>query len=331
VHQLCVLFGTIMGPSFALAARVLGEAAVRFDKPVFAVSAVPASISSVGHEFFLGAGIPLLSSPNRAAQVMGQLADFAQARARGAAVSSVSEVPPFHHPLPAGAVTLDELESKAVLRAAGIPVTVDVCIPLDATLLHDGRIGLAEGAGKIAFPVALKLLSRDIAHKSDIGGVRLGIRDAAALADAGREMLASARAAAPDARLGGLLACPMVDGGIEVIVGVVNDETFGPVVALGLGGVLAETLKDVVFRIAPFGRDEALSMISELRAAAVFDGQRGRPAADRAALADVLVKVSALAWALRERIAELDINPLIVRAEGKGVVAVDALLVLHGI
>ena len=331
VHQLCVLFGTIMGPSFALAARVLGEAAVKFDKPVFAVSAVPASISSVGHEFFSGAGIPLLSSPNRAAQVMGQLADFAQARARGAAVSSVSEVPPFHHPLPAGAVTLDELESKAVLRAAGIPVTVDVCIPLDATLLHDGRIGLAEGAGKIAFPVALKLLSRDIAHKSDIGGVRLGIRDAAALADAGREMLASARAAAPDARLGGLLACPMVDGGIEVIVGVVNDETFGPVVALGLGGVLAETLKDVVFRIAPFGRDEALSMISELRAAAVFDGQRGRPAADRAALADVLVKVSALAWALRERIAELDINPLIVRAEGKGVVAVDALLVLHGI
>jgi acyl-CoA synthetase (NDP forming) len=329
VHQLCVLFGTIMGPSFALAARVLAEAAMKFAKPVFAVSAVPASVSSVGHEYFAGAGIPLLSSPDRAAQVMGQLADFAQARQRGAALSSAAQGPRFHHPLPAGDVTLDELESKAVLRAAGIPVTADVCIPLDAALLHDGRIGLAQGAGKIAFPVALKLLSRDIAHKSDIGGVRLGIRDAAALAEAGREMLARARAVAPHARLGGLLACPMVEGGIEVIVGVVNDETFGPVVALGLGGLLAETLQDVVFRIAPFEHDEALSMIAELRAAALFDGPRGKPPADRAALADVLVKVSALAWTLRERIAELDINPLIVRAAGEGVVAVDALLVLR--
>jgi acyl-CoA synthetase (NDP forming) len=121
----------------------------------------------------------------------------------------------------------------------------------------------------------------------------------------------------------------MVEGGIEVIVGVVNDETFGPVVALGLGGLLAETLQDVVFRIAPFEHDEALSMIAELRAAALFDGPRGKPPADRAALADVLVKVSALAWTLRERIAELDINPLIVRAAGEGVVAVDALLVLR--
>jgi acetyltransferase len=330
VHQLCVLFGTIMGPSFALGARVLAEAAVKFDKPVFAVSAVPASVSSVGHAFFAGAGIPLLSSPNRAAQVMGQLADFAQARRRGTAVSPTAQVPPLRHPLPAGDVTLDELESKAVLRAAGIPVTADVCIPLDAALLHGGHGGQARDAGKIAFPVALKLLSRDIAHKSDIGGVRLGIRDAAALAEAAREMLARARAAAPEARLGGLLACPMVESGIETIVGVVNDETFGPVVALGLGGVLAETLKDVVFRIAPFDRDEAWSMIAELRAAAVFDGPRGRPVADRAALADVLVKVSVLAWTLRERIAELDINPLVVRADGEGVVALDALLVLRG-
>ena len=340
VHQLCVLFGTIMGPSFALEARVLGEAAVKHDKPVFAVTAVPASVSNVGHEFFAGAGIPLLSSPNRAAQVMGQLADFAQAVKRGPAVAALTgagtEAAPglqssvLLQSLPEGDLSLDERESKAVLRAAGIPVTADVCITLDAPLLSNGPMEVAGHSEKIPFPVALKLLSRDIAHKSDIGGVRLGVQDVAALAAAGREMLARAHAAAPDALIGGLLACPMVDGGIEVIVGVVNDETFGPVVALGLGGVFAETLKDVVFRIAPFGRDEALSMIAELRAAAVFDGQRGRQVADRAALADVLLKVSALAWALRERIAELDINPLIVREEGQGVVAVDALLVLRG-
>ncbi len=142
-------------------------------------------------------------------------------------------------------------------------------------------------------------------------------------------MLARAREAVPGARLGGLLACPMVEGGVEAIVGVVDDETFGPVVALGLGGVFAETLKDVVFRIAPFGLDEAASMVDELRGSALFDGQRGRPPADREALAEVLVQVSALAWSLRGRLSELDINPLIVRSRGEGVVAVDALLVLR--
>ena len=334
VHQLCVLFGTIMGPSFALAARVLGEAAVKFDKPVFAVSAVPASISSVGHEFFAGAGIPLLSSPNRAAQVMGQLADFAQARARHAALRAAPEMPAglTQHALPAGDVVLDEHEGKALLRAAGIPVTADICIPLDSPLLGEG-LGLAgtdADGERIPFPVALKVLSRDIAHKSDIDGVRLGIRDVAALAEAGRAMLARAREAVPGARLGGLLACPMVEGGIEAIVGVVDDETFGPVVALGLGGVFAETLKDVVFRIAPFGLDEAESMVAELRGSALFDGQRSRPPADREALAEVLIKVSALAWSLRGRLSELDINPLIVRSRGEGVIAVDSLLVLRG-
>ena len=314
-------------------ARVLGEAAVRFDKPVFAVSAVPASISSVGHEFFAGAGIPLLSSPNRAAQVMGQLADFAQARARHAGTRAAPQMPASlaQHALPAGDVALDEHEGKALLRAAGIPVTADVRIPLDSPLLREG-LGLA-GTGadgeRIPFPIALKLLSRDIAHKSDIGGVRLGIQDVAALAEAGRAMLARAREAVPGARLGGLLACPMVEGGIEAIVGVVDDETFGPVVALGLGGVFAETLKDVVFRIAPFGLDEAQSMVAELRGSALFDGQRGRPPADREALAEVLVQVSALAWSLRGRLSELDINPLIVRSRGEGVVAVDALAVLR--
>ncbi|MBC7780850.1 MAG: acetate--CoA ligase family protein [Proteobacteria bacterium] len=332
VHQLCVLFGTIMGPSFALGARVLAEATVKFDKPVFAVSAVPASISSEGHAFLSAAGIPLLTSPNRAAHTMGHLADFAQARQRQTergAICANDVALPALPALPAGALSLDEFESKALLKAAGIPVTADVRIALDVALLSGGYANDTEGADAIPFPVALKLLSRDIAHKSDIGGVQLGIRDAAALADAAAAMVARARAHAPDARLGGLLACPMVEGGIEAIVGVVNDETFGPVVALGLGGIFAETLQDVVYRIAPFGLDEARSMIAELRAAGLFDGQRGRRPADRAALADVLVKVSALSWALRDRIAELDINPLIVRSEGGGVVAADALLVLR--
>jgi acetyltransferase len=341
VHQLCVLFGTIMGPSFALGARVLGEAAMKFDKPVFAVSAVPASISSVGHEFFAAAGIPLLRSPDRAAHTMGQLADLGEARQRRARRGDTSAMatPTMTLPaLPAGAITLDELESKTMLQAAGIPVTADVRIALDDALLR-ASVSSSDSSSDTAhahhipfpvpFPIALKLLSRDIAHKSDIGGVRLGIRDPAALAGAAATMVARARAEAPGAQLSGLLACPMVEGGIETIVGVINDETFGPVVALGLGGIFAETLNDMVYRVAPFGVDEARSMIDELRGAGLFGGQRGRPPADRNALADVLVKVSTLAWSMRDRLGELDINPLIVRREGEGAVAADALLVMR--
>jgi len=180
----------------------------------------------------------------------------------------------------------------------------------------------------VSFPVALKLVSRDIAHKSDIGAVRLNVaRDA--LIDVAGDIVARARKAAPNASLCGLLACEMVTDGIETIVGVNNDESFGPVVLFGLGGVFAEALKDVAFRIAPFGLDEARAMISELRGYALFEGARGRPSADLEALANTLVRVSALAWALRDRLAELDINPLLVRPRGRGVVAADALVVLR--
>ena len=222
-------------------------------------------------------------------------------------------------PLPAGAMTLDEHESKRILQAAGIPTTRDVLIPL-APALRD-----LDG---VYFPAALKLVSRDVPHKSDIGAVRLNVGRDECLRVAS-EIVERARQAAPSATLSGLLACEMVSDGIETIVGVVNDASFGPVVAFGLGGVFAETLKDVTYRVAPFGLDDAKAMISELRALAMFEGLRGRPPADVDALAHSLVLVSALAWALRERLVEMDINPLLVRPRGSGVVVADALLVLR--
>ncbi|MGH8618438.1 MAG: acetate--CoA ligase family protein [Burkholderiales bacterium] len=318
VHQLCVLFGMVAGKTFELGARVLAEASAKFDKPVLAFSAIPAAVSTQGHEHLAKAGIPLLSSPNRAARAMGMLAEYAEARRRAPEENPVPSPLEALPKLPEGAVSLDEHESKQVLMAAGIPVTRDVLLPLASYVAPD-----------MSYPVALKVVSREIAHKSDIGGVRLGIRDEAELVTAGKDIIASALKAFPAATLTGMLACEMVTGGIETIVGVVNDESFGPVVAFGLGGVLAETLKDVTCRIAPFGREEAHAMIAELRGAALFDGVRGRPPADRDALAETLVRVSTLAWALRDRIAELDINPLIVRERGHGVVAADALLVLR--
>jgi acyl-CoA synthetase (NDP forming) len=121
----------------------------------------------------------------------------------------------------------------------------------------------------------------------------------------------------------------MISDALEVIVGVVNDRVFGPVVLLGMGGVLAEALRDVAYRVAPFDAAEAKRMVGELRAHRLFDTFRGKPPRDVEALAEVLSRVSRLAWDQRERIVELDINPLMVRPQGKGVVAADALIVLR--
>jgi acetate---CoA ligase (ADP-forming) len=319
VHQLCVLLGTVMGRTFELSARALAAAAQNFDKPVFAFSAVPREVSTEGHEHLQGAGIPLFDTLTRAACTMGLLADYAEMR-QGLAAAHAPAWTPDSTALPVGPCMLDEVESKRVIAAAGVPVTYDTALALEpeaAPLAH------------LAYPVVLKVLSRDIAHKSDIGAVRLNITGAGALAQAAADMVSRVRHAAPHARLSGLLACEMVTDGVETIVGVVSDESFGPVVAFGMGGVLAESLGDVTYRIAPFGIAEAHGMIAELRAREVFSGVRGRPACDVAALAQALVRVSELAWAMRDRLAELDINPLLVRPEGRGVVAADALLVLR--
>ena len=321
IDQLCVLFGTIMGNTFELSARVLGDAAMTSDKPVFGVSAVPKEISSQGWEHLQAARIPLFATPSRAARAMGMLADYAEARKREPSARREKEIyePLSLCALPAGHATLDEHESKALLAAAGISVTQDVLLPLEPS---------ARDLAPVRFPAALKLVSRDIAHKSDIGAVRLNVtRDE--LHAVAADIVSRARNAAPQAKLRGLLACEMMTDGIETIVGVVNDPAFGPVVAFGRGGVLAETLKDVTYRIAPFDENEARGMISELRAAAIFDGVRGRPPADTDALIRTLVRVGALGWALRDRLAEIDINPLLVRPRGSGVVAADALVVLR--
>jgi len=321
VHQLCVLFGTIMGNSFELGTRVLSEAAMASDKPVFVFSAVPREISTQGLQHLQAARIPVLPTPDRAARVMGMLAAHAERVARGGNAVQVpllaaDDMPQLPHVLG----VLDEHTSKRLLAGAGISVTRDVLLPLEPAGFD---------LSTLPFPVALKLVSRDVPHKSDVGGVELNIANAGELVQAARRIVARVREAVPGAQLEGLLACPMVSDGLETIIGVVNDPSFGPVVAFGLGGVLAETLNDVTYRIAPFGPDEARAMVDELRGVAVFSGLRGRAAVDMDALVTTLVRVSLLAWAWREQLTELDINPLLVRPRGLGVVAADALLVLR--
>jgi acetyltransferase len=178
----------------------------------------------------------------------------------------------------------------------------------------------------LRFPVVAKVLSADLPHKSDAGGVRLGIPDADTLERELIAMLAQVRRLAPGAGIEGVLVSEMVEDGLETILGVVHDPTFGPTVAFGLGGTLAEVLRDVTYRVAPVDRHEALEMIGELRARHLFDGARGKPALDKDALADAIAAVSRGAWEARASVVEVEINPLIVMPAGRGVIAADALV-----
>ena len=224
--------------------------------------------------------------------------------------------------LPAGGATLSEVDSKRLLSAFGIAVTREVVVPAGADPLTAAR--------ELKPPFAVKVVSPDIAHKSDIGGVRLDVGAGAELATAVGDVTRRARAAVPTARIDGVLIAEMAHG-LEVLIGVVNDASFGPTVALGLGGVMTEVMKDITYRIAPFDIETAREMIAELRAAPLFRGHRGRPPADAEALAELLVQVAGLAWTLRDRLAELDVNPVFVGATGQGVVAADALAIVKAV
>lgn len=321
IDQLAVLFATVIGKQVVNGANVLAAAKQRYGKPIYAFCSPPEALTGGAYETLRAAGIPNLSSPRRIARVMGTNVYLAKTRA---ALTAAHAAAPDGEPAPdvsARSGTLNEHDGKRMLAAYGITTTND-------TLLPACEIPRSE-LGALPYPVALKIVSRDIAHKSDIGGVKLHIADAAALEDAIASMLRQVRTSAPDATLEGLLVSGMVNDGVETLVGIVNDPTFGPVVAFGLGGVQAELFRDLTYRIAPFGVDAARDMIGELRASHVFSGFRGRPPCDVEALAHTLAAISRLAWHQRERLVELDINPLLVRPEGRGVVAADALVVFR--
>lgn len=210
---------------------------------------------------------------------------------------------------------LTESRAKALLGAIGVPVVADRLVP--------GREAALRAAGELGYPVVLKAESPDLPHKTEAGAVRLDLRDADALGEACDAMLAHLARRDPPPRLDGLLVQPMVPRGVEIIIGGHRDPLFGPVVAVGLGGVLVEMMGDMAVAPAPVGPAQALRMVRGLRGFPLLAGFRGGPAVDLQALADILCRVSAL-MAAEPRILELDINPLICR--GQRAVAVDALI-----
>lgn len=259
-------------------------------------------------------GLPVFADPARALAAVAALAHLAEQL--GQAPAPRPALPPVARP----AGPLGEPEAKRLLAQAGVPVAED-------RLVRSAEEAAAAFEALGGGAVVLKLASPDIAHKTEIGGVLLDRRDAAAVAEGYDLLLARAAERAPQARLEGVLVARQLSGGLECIAGVQRDPVFGPVMMLGLGGVFAEILRDVTFRPAPIDEGEALAMIAALRGAALFDGPRGTPPLDKPSLARALADLSRLA-AAADWIESLEINPLLVLPEG--VAALDALVVPRG-
>ncbi|MFM9446099.1 acetate--CoA ligase family protein [Streptomyces acidiscabies] len=212
---------------------------------------------------------------------------------------------------------LSEHAAKQLLRAYGIRVPREQLVTSAA--------GAVRAASLVGYPVVMKASGADIAHKTELGLVKIGLTSASQVRDAYRELTDIARY--EDVALDGVLVCQMVAQGVEMVVGVSHDALFGPTVTVGLGGVLVEVLHDTAVRVPPFGETQARDMLTDLRGRALLDGVRGRPPADLDALVEVILRVQRMSLELVDDIAELDINPLIVLPRGQGAVALDALAV----
>jgi acyl-CoA synthetase (NDP forming) len=211
-----------------------------------------------------------------------------------------------------------ESEAKRLLATAGIASAPEAeCATAEAAVA---------AAAKFGFPVVMKILSADILHKSEIGGVLLDVDSADAVREGFATLMERAKTAAPLARIDGVLVAKQLKGGVECILGITRDPVFGPIAMFGLGGIFVEVMKDVVFRRTPFGPDVAEEMIRSIKGAPLLMGARGRKPADIKALADMLSRLSAFATAAGPDLAAIDLNPVFAMPDGEGAFAVDAVI-----
>ena len=265
------------------------------------------------------AGIPVLRSAEAAVDAIGALVQYAEARRNwqaDAPARAALQLPALK--LPAAAGPVSSLEGQALLQSCGVQ-TAAAKLATSA----DAAIAAAEALG---YPVVLKIESPDILHKTEAKGVALNLKDAAAVRAAYERLIGNARTYKADARISGVLVQAMAEGTTELVIGLQRDPTFGPVVMVGLGGVLIEVFKDVVFRAAPVTEAEAMRMLDELKSKVVLDGVRGAPPVDKKAVARMVSAVSRFGAAAGPRLRELDLNPVL--AGPQGVTAVDWLILL---
>src|SRR5438477_2166911 len=300
----------------------MAELTASLDKPILLSTytiATPASIGAIA-----GAGIPCYTSMPSCARAIRALVDYGQFRERLTRRAPVQETAPALRDEVAGALAasgpvLTEIASKALLARYGVALPPETLVTSEAEAVA--------AAAKIGGAVALKVQSPDILHKTEAGAVMLGLSGDAAMRDGYRTVLARAQAAHANAKIDGVLVQAMARRGREIILGITRDPDFGPMLMVGLGGIHVEVLKDIAFAPVPLGTEEALDLIEQLKGAALLDAVRGEPAADRDALAALMVALSRFAADHADRIAEIDLNPVIVHPAGEGLTIVDALII----
>jgi acetyltransferase len=324
VHAVIVLFTPQASSDTEETARVIIELSKQYDKPV-----VTSFMGAVSLEEALKLlneqRIPQYAFPERAAGALSAMAwhrtwrqqpepEYVQYDVDRQRVRDL-----FARVREAGRVELGELEAREVIEAYGmrLPQSRLACSPDEAVAI----------AAEMGYPVVMKISSPDILHKSDIGGVKVGLSDATAVRDNYELIEYRARKYNPDARVWGMLVQEMVRKGREMLVGVSRDPQFGPLVAVGMGGIYVEVLKDVAFRLAPISKQEVSAQIRSIRTFPLLRGVRGDPPADIASVEDVVLRISQLVTDFPE-IVEMDINPLVVHNQGEGAIVLDARIIL---
>jgi acetate---CoA ligase (ADP-forming) len=296
------------------------------DKPV-TVSFVGGEKSDAAMMWLVENGIPAYGAPDLAVNAMAALREYQRIREMVAEPTTDCGTPDREAALKIiqaaraeGRSSLTEIEAKQVFSLYGLPIT--------ATSLARTEEEAVKLAAKIGFPVVMKIVSPDILHKSDAGGVKVNIKDEKSVREAFQTILKNSKAYKADANIHGIAVQEMAPWGTEVILGSVNDPTFGPTMMFGLGGIFVEVLKDVTFRVSPVSSSQAERMLGEIRGAPILAGVRGEAPRDRAALVDTICRYSAMILDLQDEVAESDANPVLVYEEGRGLKVVDARIIL---
>jgi acetyltransferase len=296
------------------------------DKPV-TVSFVGGERSEKAMHWLVENGIPAYAAPDKALNAMAALREYQLIREtannepfvtnkadRSMALEIINKARQDNR------TSLTEIEAKEVFKAYGLPVT-----QIKLSTNEDEAVKFAK---EIGFPIVMKIVSPDILHKSDAGGVKVNVKDEQGVRDAFKEIMKNAKAYKADANIHGIVIQEMAPWGTEVILGSVNDPTFGPTVMFGLGGIFVEVLKDVTFKVAPFSKHQALGMMSEIKAAPILSGVRGEKPRAREVLAETLCLYANMIMDLKDEISESDANPVLVYEEGKGLKVADARIIL---
>lgn len=309
----------------AATAEAVVATAKKGDKPVLACF-MGAKRIQAGIDVLTAGGVPNYPFPKRAALALGAMAEYQTIRQRPQPEFPTIEIDQaairkvLDQAREAGRLSIGDAEARDILKACGLPIP--------ESEIAENADRAVEIARRIGYPVVLKIASPDVLHKTDVGGVKVGLASDEEVRDAFELMTYRVQRYLPEARLWGCLVQEMVTGdNLEVLIGMNRDPQFGPLVTFGLGGIYVEVLKDVTFRLAPFTRAEAEEMLTEIRSSALLDGVRGQPPVDKEAIVDTLLRISQLVQDFPE-IVELDINPLTVFSKGSGAIAIDMRLVL---